>query len=987
MVPSERDEKLQREAMAEMDRLLDKSPDERKALLNTLAQTRPELHALLSQLLGHAESADRGFMEPAAAQSTQGSLHADSRLGPYRIIRLLGEGGMGEVWLASRDDGLYEGQVAIKTLHPYFAGGALRERFLREARVLGRLAHPNIARLLDAGIHDGVVYLVLEYVEGRALDIACDEARLDIRARLEIFQKLCAAVAHAHSSLVVHRDIKPGNVLLTAEGAPKLLDFGIASFFETDKIGEPSDITRLTGRVFTPQYAAPEQVLGEEITTATDVYSLGVLLYVLLTGQYPYKAGEGVRSQWEHAVLHDEPLRMSAAVDNADREALAANRSMSVARLRRELGGDLENIVQKALKKRPEDRYLAVAALADDVRRYLSGEPVLARPDSTWYRLRKFARRNALAASAAAAVVVALGVGLAISLWQLQIAQRERSHAEEVTEFVASIFRSADPFFTGKIDLTAAELLALAHKRIDSELKAKPQTSVELLNLVGESQVNLEKYDAAKATLTKALEIAERMHPRDEVSIAVARLGLATVAIDQGHREVVRPLFDQVLPVLRAHQPATARKYAEALTMVAYFESDERKLDVAIANSREAIEVLVGALGTENSETVLAKRNLALYLVLARQFAEAKPLLEQALHDAHAMSPSGERLALLTMIESTYGRLLLETDEFAAAIEHLDTGIRVGTEAFGPRSQSVGVLLSLLTRAHVRMGDLNATIATAQRAYETSEEGEAQARLATGLGRYTLLARKTQQSIAPLRRAIELEKKFDTGKGSWLTLAQSDYGIALALSGRLSDAKRVLQENLPVAVSSAARAALPSAENALGFLEQLQLRWVESEVLFRQAAEHTADADLQSKARADTLLGLGVARLELGHPDEAEQWFRQAEEVAHAQFVNMIPLRAEIALHLGRALLAQKKLPAALDSFGTANSYWLAKDASNRGAGEAAYWMAQGHFASAASKEARVELSRAVAILGTSPSPGDARLTQTARLALARHPD
>ena len=293
--------------------------------LDALAQSRPDLHALVMDLLEHEETVDARFHGTGDAARRSGALRADSRLGPYRIIRLLGEGGMGEVWLASRDDGLYEGQVAIKTLHPYFAGGALRERFLREARVLGRLAHPNIARLLDAGIHDGVVYLVLEYVVGRPIDVACDEEKLDIAARLEIFLQLCAAVAHAHSSLVVHRDIKPGNVLLTADGVPKLLDFGIASFYEPEK-GEPqSDLTRLTGRIFTPEYAAPEQVLGQEITTATDVYSLGVLLYVLLTGQLPYKSAEGGRAQWEHAVLHEEPQRLVRALDQSDHESVAAS--------------------------------------------------------------------------------------------------------------------------------------------------------------------------------------------------------------------------------------------------------------------------------------------------------------------------------------------------------------------------------------------------------------------------------------------------------------------------------------------------------------------------------------------------------------------------------------------------------------------------------------------------------------------------------------
>ncbi|MES1262948.1 MAG: serine/threonine-protein kinase, partial [Peristeroidobacter soli] len=388
----------------------------------------------------------------SSSPGAEATLRAGSRLGPYKIERLLGEGGMGEVWLASRDDGLYDGQVALKTLHPYFAGGALRERFLREAKVLGCLAHPNIARLLDAGIHEGVVYLVLEYVVGRPIDAACDDEKLSVPARLAIFLQLCGALAHAHSSLVVHRDIKPGNVLLGADGIPKLLDFGIPSFYEPEKVESQSDITRLTGRIFTHEYAAPEQVLGQDITTSTDVYSLGVLLYVLLAGRPPYGDAGGPRTQWEHAVLHEEPRRLERTLEMGDHEAVAAHRSTTVARLRREHSGDLENILQKALQKNPLDRYLTAAAFADDVQRFLHGEPVHARPDSAWYRLGKFARRNRLAVGATIAVVAALGAGLAVSLWQLQVAREERRHAEEVKEFTASIFRSADPFFTGKTD-------------------------------------------------------------------------------------------------------------------------------------------------------------------------------------------------------------------------------------------------------------------------------------------------------------------------------------------------------------------------------------------------------------------------------------------------------------------------------------------------------------------------------------------------------
>jgi serine/threonine protein kinase/tetratricopeptide (TPR) repeat protein len=980
---SEHDDALKRDAMAEMDHLLDKTQPERAKHLDALALSRPDLHALVVDLLSYEGPANSGFMEPGKSSGSH-ALQAGSRLGPYRILRQIGEGGMGEVWLASRDDGLYDGQVAIKTLHPYFAGGALRERFLREAKVLGRLAHSNIARLLDAGIHEGVVYLVLEYVVGRPIDAACDEEKLDVAARLEIFLQLCGAVAHAHSSLVVHRDIKPGNVLLTADGIPKLLDFGIASFFESEKVEARSDITRLTGRIFTPEYAAPEQVLGHEITTSTDVYSLGVLLHVLLTGRLPYGPIEGARTSWEHAVLHEDPARLVHSAELGDHEKIAATRSTTFARLRRELSGDLENIARKSLEKQPPERYLTVAAFADDVRRYLQREPVLARTDSPWYRLSKFARRNRLAVGASVAVVVALGAGLAVSLWQLQVAREERRHAEEVKEFVASIFRSADPFFTGKHEMTAAELLTLAHKRIELELTAKPHDAAELLNIVGESQVNIEQHEGARATLTKAIELAGRLKPPDEVLIAEARMLLGTAGIDDGKRDEVKRLLDQSLPVLRKHQASHARQYAAALTLLAYYENDEGNMDVALSASREAVAVLDAAVGPRHSETVLAKRHHALYLVLSQRYAEARPLLEQTLRDAQAMSPSGERLALLAAIESSYARLLVDLGEFEKAIEHLHTGIEVGTKAFGEKGQTVTVMFSLLVRAQARLGQLDKAIASARQNYEFSEPGETSARVLTNFGRHLMMARRVPEAQETLRAAIALEKEHDKGKGSWLPMAQCDYGIALALSGRMSDAKALLEENLTVAKASAATGALSSAWNAIGFVQQLQFQWADSEVSFRHALEHSTETAPVPKFRTEALLGIGVARLELGHAADAEQWLRQADAAARTTYVNFIPLRADIAVNLGRALLAQENVAAAREALAAADNYWRGFDASNRSAGEAAYWLAQGLRAAKANREARVEFARAVKILEGSPVRADAKLVQAARLALAR---
>jgi serine/threonine-protein kinase len=978
-------EELMREALAEMGQLLDKPRAERAAVLNSLAHSKPDLHALVMDLLEYETSVNRGFMETGDGSNGNATLKEDSRLGPYRLIRLLGEGGMGEVWLASRDDGLYEGQVAIKTLHPYFAGGALRARFLREAKVLGRLAHSNIARLLDAGIQDGVVYLVLEYVVGQPIDVACDERKFNVRERLGIFLRLCDAVAHAHSSLVVHRDIKPGNVLLTEDGVPKLLDFGIANFYEAEAGGKPSDLTRLTGRIFTPEYAAPEQVLGQEITTAADVYSLGVLLHVLLTGRLPYVVTESGRVQLEHAVLHQEPQRMARVLESAEQDLVARNRSVSPANLRRELGGDLENIVQKALKKRPEERYLTAAAFAEDIRRYLQGEPIFARADSAWYRLKKFSQRNRLAVGAALAVVIALGIGLAVSLRQLQVSQAERRRAEEANEFTASIFRSADPFFTGKTTLSAVELLALARRRIDQELVDRPQTAIKLLSVVGESQANLEANDAAKATFNRVIELAQRQQPPDVVQIAAAQSWLAAIAQNQGEPDAMGTLLDKALPVLRAHQPGTARPLSNALMHLAYIKYEERDLDAAVAYAREAVAAVSAALGPGNSETLLVKRHLGLFYTLGQRYDEAKPIAEEVLRDARALASSGERAAILILAESLYGRVLHESGgDPEESIRHLNTGIALAAETYGPRSATIVPMLSILKLAQSRQGDMKGMVETARRASEMVDDNLNKSRLLGNLGQSLLMSRQLPQAVEQLRDAVEMGRKYDTSRGSLRYYAQADYASALALSGRFAAADRELQEVFPIATEAKLQRELAAAYNAHGITRQLQFQWSDSESAFRKAMELTSPDSPNQKARSEAILGIGVATLETGDAAAAEKYFRQADEGASRTFLNFIPLRADINLQLGRSLLAQKKIDAARASFAAVDEYWRGYDAGNVYAGEAAYWLGQGHLAAGTKPEALAALTRAIDILKSSPLPGHARLVKDARQAVAR---
>lgn len=428
-----------------LDDLLDREPADRAARLAELraqdAQLADELQALLASLQALDEEA---FLQAPALPASDTTLQGQA-VGPYLIEHELGQGGMGSVWLAHRADGRFDGQVAIKFLHASLAPRADAERFAREGRILARLAHPHIARLLDAGVHAppgqigaGQPYLVLEYVDGVPIDRYCDEHQLDMPQRLALFLDVLAAVAHAHQRLILHRDIKPSNILVTRDGQVKLLDFGIAKLMRRAQggttTGAPAtELTRRAGRAFTVAYAAPEQLKDGEVTTATDVYALGVLLYVLLGGRHPTGDATATAVDQMRATLEQVPRRLSDAVRRGG--------GPQAARLARALQGDLDTIVAKALKKSPAERYPHAEALADDLRRHLAHEPIKARRDAAAYVAAKFVRRHRVGVAAAASVVVALGVGLGVALHEADEAQRQREQAEGLIEFMLGDLR------------------------------------------------------------------------------------------------------------------------------------------------------------------------------------------------------------------------------------------------------------------------------------------------------------------------------------------------------------------------------------------------------------------------------------------------------------------------------------------------------------------------------------------------------------------
>ena len=413
-----------------------------------------ELQAMLDE---HQVLHESRFLEDAVLDQHIPPSAAGQVVGAYRLVSPIGEGGSGSVWLAERSDGHFRGRAAVKLLNIALVGREGEARFRREGTILARLRHPQIAHLIDAGVSPaGQPYLVLEYVDGKSIDKYCDDRALGVDARLRLFLDVLEAVAHAHANLIVHRDIKPQNVIVSTEGRVKLLDFGIAKLLERDaewRSGSPetSALSREMVAAMTPEYAAPEQLAGAEVTTATDVYALGVLLYVLLSGEHP--AGREAQSPATllRAIVATEPTRVSDAVaDGGEPEGQARQRGTTSARLRRALRGDLDTIVAKALRKNPSERYASVTAFADDLRQFLRHQPISARPASVSYRSAMFIRRHPGAVAAVTLGVVILAALIAVHTSRLSAArdraQREAEKAVKVSNLLTSVLTSADPF-------------------------------------------------------------------------------------------------------------------------------------------------------------------------------------------------------------------------------------------------------------------------------------------------------------------------------------------------------------------------------------------------------------------------------------------------------------------------------------------------------------------------------------------------------------
>jgi serine/threonine-protein kinase len=516
-----------------------------------------ELLPLLRRLLGAEGLIETGAFaalppleEPAPAAGER----AGDSLGPYRLVRELGAGGMGTVWLAERADGAFDRAVALKLPRAEWTDRGLAQRFARERSVLAALNHPHIAQLFDAGWSaSGRPYLALEYVDGLPIHAWCEQHELDIRARLALFVTVIRAVAHAHARLVVHRDLKPSNVLVARDGQVKLLDFGIAKLLADDgSAAEETELTRLGGRALTPQYAAPEQILGKPVSTSADLYALGVLLFELLTGKRPYRLDREAlqrRGALEDAILHVDAPAPSAVVKDST--------------VRRALRGDLDAIVLKALAKQPEARYETAAAFADDIERHLARLPVRAQRAGRLYRLGRFIARNRLAVGAGSVVMLALLVGLSLALWQASVAREQAARANLIKDFVLSIIQQADPVASRRTREADAALLSTAEGRVDQELARHPELALQMRRAIAAAYRNRGDYERTAAVLRKGIEQARGVLPADHIELLQAFVQIADMRVIDTRKAKVD--LEHAIVVLRRLGPEHRTLLADAL--------------------------------------------------------------------------------------------------------------------------------------------------------------------------------------------------------------------------------------------------------------------------------------------------------------------------------------------------------------------------------------------------------------------------------------
>ena len=834
-------------------------------------------------------------------------------VGPYRLVRLVGRGGMGEVWLAERDDVVVKRRVALKMPHVSWSP-AFAERFTRERDILAALEHPNIARLYDAGVdRKGRPFMALEYVEGKPIDEFCREHALAVSARLGLVLQAAKAVAYAHSRLVLHRDLKPSNLLVTSAGEVRLLDFGIAKLMEGDAAHETA-LTRVLGRALTLDYASPEQIRGEPLATASDVYSLGVVAFEILAGERPHRLKGASPAELAQAITRDDaPLASALATDAA---------------ASRQLRGDLDAILQQALRNDPRARYASVGAFAQDIERHLRGEPVLARPDSAGYRLRKFVLRNRVAVAASAAVLVAIVSGAGVAVWQASVARaqtaeaqaqaalakKEAQRAQAVQGFMIDLFRTnshqqADPLRAQQT--TARELLDIGAARVSEALKDAPESEMIVLNTLSDMYVQLDLRPKAIALQRRSVEVARRVLGPHDPARADAILSFVSTLQERPERSEIPALLVEAKAALDAAGDSTSFLRGALLVETARYNKHEG-LPVA-RETADAAVAFFRQYHPQRASLVTCYRLAAQARLQARDYEGAQAQAQNAVDAARARGPAGPAWligSLADLAEAQQGELELAAAE-SSLREALAHSLRINGE---DHRETVMTRLKLA----------NLLLTTGRTDEGLALQAAARASMARQPDRYDVVFRRDARyflaaMVLPRGRpedaAHELVPDVESMRASFArssARSASELGLAEAwiALGRLPEARAMLAE-----ATANRRAALGGSEDLRAWLPYLRV----------QAQLETAEGH-----PANALAILARVPVEIVARDDAE---RIGVEIERAHALRASGEFAQAAASARRALAALQPQPGGVSMPHAEAAAWEALGAAERAAG------------------------------------------------------
>ena len=944
-----------------LEAALDLPPEQRHAWLATLAPAQQSLLPQLRALLARAELETDDFLRHGAHELLgQQPLPDDvpgDVIGPYRLVAELGHGGMSTVWRAQRCDGGLQREVALKLPHAGWAHG-IALRMARERDILAGLEHPHIARLYDAGLTaEGRPWMAMACVEGLAIDRYCLEHQCALGERLQLFLQVADAVVYAHGRLVVHRDLKPSNILVTPQGEVSLLDFGVAKLME-DVDPAVTDLTRQLGRPVTPDYAAPEHLANLPVGTAADVYSLGVVLYELLTGQRPYTLGErGVASM-------EKALRQIHIVPPSARAADPA--------ARRALRGDLDTIVAKALRQTPTARYASVEAFAADIRRHLRGEPVLAQAPSWRYRTGKFLRRNRLPLAVASLVLASLLVGLGVALWQAERAHEEAARADRARQFVASILLQAKPRQATGGAVLAADLLVVAGQRIEHELASEPRVAAELGVVVGEGLAGLgdpQRGEAAlRAAVARALQVHGSRHP-----LSIHARALLTEALDPHKPDEAARIADALVPDALAGLPATAADAVVALRSQARQHARHGNAEQAYATLRQAIDLAEQQLGPRHEQTVLTMGLLAStygrFFQHREQFALAREARERAEAGLGALRPQ----VTLALVERWYGVALHSNDRPADAVPILRRVLQDQRGLDGSDTPRVRMAMYQLGQALAEVGQLDealvllgttVTMEAQQKFEDNLDRRDLRAGLAGALGyaRYVDKALALSAELKLVQRPLRADA----------SVAQIAYFLRhaqmLALRSDTEAAAQMISEAVQHLADAPgglrAEAWAIAAMNA-----RYQRRRTEALAHAQRAWDDPGRARARLSGQAVIAGELASAWLDRGEPARAEPWVQQSRRLFEEAQVAPSPRSATVWIAQARLLLHERRAGEALRVLEPLLAAWRSIHPDSPWHGEALYWSAQALAQLGRTQEARQQRLAARTLLASSPLP------------------